>query len=84
MAKQTKKQHQFLTLVAEELGDVDCVTRKQVQDLVKKHEATLKWPSWLTGDKQYRKARGVFSLPKISEEEETNPQSGQVTEQPAE
>ena len=34
MAKQTKKQHQFLTLVAEELGDVDCVTRKQVQDLI--------------------------------------------------
>ena len=67
--KITPKRQKFLDAVKDTLGDVATVTRKQVVEIVEKNEASgLKWPSWLTGDRQYRAERGVFRLPDTSPE----------------
>ena len=62
--KITPKRQKFLDAVESQLGSVTTVTRKQVVEIVEANEADgLKWPSWLTGDKEYRAERGVFRLP---------------------
>lgn len=59
----TPNRQRFLDLVAREIPGVTAISRKQVVALVEANN--VKWPSWLTGDKSLRSARGEFILPTL-------------------
>lgn len=59
----TPNRQRFLDLVSRELPGVTAISRKQVVALVEAN--SIKWPSWLTGDKSLRSARGEFILPTL-------------------
>ena len=62
--KVTPKRQKFLDAVRAKYGNVTTISRKQIVELVELHEADkMKWPSWLTSDKDRRADRGVFKLP---------------------
>jgi AAA domain (dynein-related subfamily) len=53
---------EFLSIVRNVLGQVDVITRPQIIDLVKNHQAPD--PRWLWADTRYRVGRGVYRIPK--------------------
>ena len=62
----TPNRQAFLDLVAEAFPGAVTITRKQIVELVRvKHAGEIKWPSWLTGDKNLRAGRGEFLLPTL-------------------
>lgn len=55
------KQQRFIDLLRAEYGEnIRVVSRQQVKETAEKHNHP--WPSWLTGNKDYRIDRGVFDL----------------------
>ncbi len=62
----TPNRQAFLDLVAKTFPGAVTITRKQIVELVRvKHAGEIKWPSWLTADKDLRAGRGEFLLPTL-------------------
>jgi len=55
------KQKNFVDNIYKEYGDIKEVTRKQLEDVYKKHKG--QFPRWLTSDKDLRISKGVYSMP---------------------
>ena len=55
------KQKNFVDNIYKEYGDIKEVTRKQLEDVYKKHKG--QFPRWLTSDKDLRISKGVYKMP---------------------
>ena len=50
----------FIEAARTEYGNINSITRQQVLDVCASQN--LDYPNWLVNDKQYRIARGVYSI----------------------
>ena len=55
------KQKNFVDNIYKEYGDIKEVTRKQLEDVYKKHKG--QFPRWITSDKDLRISKGVYKMP---------------------
>lgn len=79
----TPNRQRFLDIVAEELPGAATITRKQVVEIVRnKRAGEIKWPSWLTGDKNLRAGRGEFLIPTLVKRSVTKDEASEATSEP--
>ena len=57
----TEKKRSFLEILKSEHGNAT-ITRDELKEFLARH-TELKWPSWLTADKDLRAGRGEFTIP---------------------
>ena len=57
----TDKKRSFLQILQDEHGK-ETINRAELKEILARH-AELKWPSWLTADKNLRAGRGEFTVP---------------------
>ena len=56
-----EKQKNFIDNCYKEYGDIKQITRKQLEDVYKKHKG--QFPRWLTSNKELRISQGVYLMP---------------------
>ena len=61
--KMTSERQKFLEIVKEEHGDIESITRNQIQEICTIHG--MAFPHWLTNSDN-RLGRGVFGIPNMT------------------